>query len=417
VESVRESTFVCHVAQTYVSQVLLLMVGVLTTVVVARALGPSGRGLYAVAMTVGALGVRFGNFGLQGSNTYYLAKDRTLLITILGNTIAASLLVGSGLSIGIWTFFQCLPRYAVLKGPVLAVGLLWIPVGLSYFLLRNLFLAVQKIKEYNSVEILNRVWTLLLVIGFIWLHRITVVNMLLAALAGQIAAAGYSYLQLSKYIDESPRTSLPLLRQHLSIGLKAYMVSFFGFLALRIDLLMVKQMLGPEQAGYYSIVANMADYVLVLPVTTAVILFPKLAELSNAVEKLEKTKSTAYVTAICLAVLLVISGLVAHILVKLLFGKAFLPAATAFLWLLPGIFTLGITTIVVQFLNSLGYPLIVVWIWFASTVLNISLNLFAIPHMGIAGASLVSSISYTATLLAVIAVVKFGWLEESSQPG
>ena len=53
----------------------------------------------------------------------------------------------------------------------------------------------------------------------------------------------------------------------------------------------------------------------------------------------------------------------------------------------------------------MGYPRIVIWIWGVSVALNVFGNLWAIPHLGIAGASLMSSISYTLTLFAILAVI------------
>src|SRR6266852_9753352 len=76
------------VLETYATRVLVLAVTFATAVVIARELGPTGRGFYAVAATVGAIGVQFSNLGLHLSNTYYVAKDRALLPALIGNTLA-----------------------------------------------------------------------------------------------------------------------------------------------------------------------------------------------------------------------------------------------------------------------------------------------------------------------------------------
>jgi O-antigen/teichoic acid export membrane protein len=47
----------------------------------------------------------------------------------------------------------------------------------------------------------------------------------------------------------------------------------------------------------------------------------------------------------------------------------------------------------------------VIWIWACATVLNIVLNFWAIPRFGLTGASVVSSISYSLVLLAVVMVI------------
>jgi O-antigen/teichoic acid export membrane protein len=54
-----------NVLETYGTRVLVVFVTFATAVVVARELGPTGRGLYAVAATLGAIGAQFGNLGLH----------------------------------------------------------------------------------------------------------------------------------------------------------------------------------------------------------------------------------------------------------------------------------------------------------------------------------------------------------------
>ncbi len=76
------------IVETYATRILLIAIGFATTVIISRTLGPSGRGLFAVAAAIGAIGIQFGNLGLHASNTYYVAKDRELLPVLVGNTLA-----------------------------------------------------------------------------------------------------------------------------------------------------------------------------------------------------------------------------------------------------------------------------------------------------------------------------------------
>jgi O-antigen/teichoic acid export membrane protein len=91
--------------------------------------------------------------------------------------------------------------------------------------------------------------------------------------------------------------------------------------------------------------------------------------------------------------------------VSVLFGAAFAPASFAFVLLMPGMLFLGVHSVAVQFLNSIGYPISVVIIWGACSVFNIVVNLWAIPRYGIAGASLVSSVSYFLAFFFVVRVI------------
>ncbi len=83
-----------NVLETYGTRVLVVAVSLATAVVIARVLGPAGRGMYAVAVAVGAIGAQFGNLGLHASNTYYVSKDRALLPALIGNTLAVVFAAG-----------------------------------------------------------------------------------------------------------------------------------------------------------------------------------------------------------------------------------------------------------------------------------------------------------------------------------
>lgn len=72
------SDFIQKGASTFANRILLLGMGLITSVIVARILKPEGRGLYAVTIAITAAGVQFGNFGLHASNTYHAAKAWSL---------------------------------------------------------------------------------------------------------------------------------------------------------------------------------------------------------------------------------------------------------------------------------------------------------------------------------------------------
>jgi O-antigen/teichoic acid export membrane protein len=199
--------------------------------------------------------------------------------------------------------------------------------------------------------------------------------------------------------------SWPVFRQSIGIGLRAYTIAFFGFLLLRIDLLMVKYMLGATEAGYYSISQVLAENTMMFPVVIGLLLFPKLSALKEREEKLQLANKAVLVTAALMLPAVVVAAFAAGPLISLAFGPSFLPAVAPFAWLMPGTYFLGIETVMVQLLNSEGFPPIIVVAWIVTTLINVALNFWAIPHYGITGASIVSSVCYFLMFVVVSAVV------------
>src|SRR3954468_4662345 len=71
-----------------------LILNVVTSVIVARALGPSGRGAVAVALSLTLVLVQIGSSGLATANPYYAAKEPQARSRIIGNSIYLAVVLG-----------------------------------------------------------------------------------------------------------------------------------------------------------------------------------------------------------------------------------------------------------------------------------------------------------------------------------
>jgi O-antigen/teichoic acid export membrane protein len=400
------SDLVRKVMETYVTRVLLIGIGLATTVIVARLLGPEGRGLYAVAAATGALGVQFGNLGLHTANVYFVARDPDTLGPLVGNSLVLSFGVGGLISLMLAVISLRFPNLISLHGAMLLLALIWIPLGLAYLLMQNLILGVHDVRGYNLLEVASKVLPLALIAGLIFSKQGGVVSFFAASEVALVVGCIGAWGRLRGRFAATPAVSLALFRGSISYAAKAYLAAFFAFLVLRADLFMVQHMLGMEQAGYYSVAASMADYVSVLAVVIGTILFPRLSAMKEIDAKISLTRKAAWGTAGILFPLLAVAALVATPVVRLLFGAAFLPAARAFVFLMPGMLFLGVNCVAVQFLNSVGYPKSVVVIWGLCSVFNICVDLWAIPHHGIVGASIVSSVSYFLAFSLILEVIR-----------
>jgi O-antigen/teichoic acid export membrane protein len=94
-----------------------------------------------------------------------------------------------------------------------------------------------------------------------------------------------------------------------------------------------------------------------------------------------------------------IAALAADAAIQLLYGSEFRPAGPAFLWLLPGLVCLSVHTICMNYFASRGFPTLITLAPVGGLLVNVMLNLWMIPRIGIVGASLASSAAYAAMLL------------------
>ena len=407
------SRFARNVFETYATRVMLLGVTLLTTIVVARFLGPEGRGLYAVAAALGSLGVQFGNAGLHTANVYYAAREPEQLPLLIGNSLLVGLGCGAILATVGAVVTWLAPDLISLRGNILLLGLLWIPLGITYLLIQDLLLGVHDVRGYNLLEIVNKTFPLILMATLALTRLVSVSSFFATTVLIITACTIWGVSRLRSSCSTYPRISIALLGMSFHYALRTYLVTLFSFFVFRADLFMVQHMLGAADAGLYSIASSMADSVWLLAVVVGTILLPKLSSLPDLKTKLHLTQRALVGIVVSLLPLLLLGSLSSGPVIRILFGPAFMPSRLPFILLMPGMLFLGIETVAMQFLNSVGCPLSVVWLMASCATLNFIANLWAIPRYGISGASVVSSITY---FVAAAFVLLLTWRIGMRQP-
>lgn len=396
------SDFVRKIAETFATRIFGLAIGVVTSMIVARILGPDGRGLYALSAAVAATATQFGNLGLHAFNTYRVAQDKNSLSALLGNSLAVSAGIGSlliGLVLGIAALW---PAVIPLQGWLLALTLVTIPLGLATLLLQNLLLGIQEIRAYNLLDMVVKVLSVVLIGAVIALQAVSVETLYVAGIIASVVGVTGTLKVLLRHLPKGPSLSLSLFKNSLPYGLKAYVAALFAFLVLKSDIFFVQNLLGTEQVGYYSIAASLIDMLYILPVVVGSILFPKLSGMSDHTERWAFAKRTLGGIALMMAAIAGVAGLLAEPAIGLIYGAAFLPAVPAFLWLLPGLVALSTNTMIMNYFASIAMPPIIVYAPLVALVANVVLNLLLIPPYGIAGAAIASTIAYSLMLTASI---------------
>lgn len=398
-----DADFVVKVLSTLATKGLLFVFSIATTVLVARALGPSGRGIFALAITLSALGVQFGNFGLHSSNTFYVAKSRDLLGKLIANTLCVSLGGGSVIACLLGVGFMVWPHFAPIQGWSLLLGLIGIPIGLTYLLLQNLLLGCYRVAAHNYIEIGSRLINIALILALVLSGYVSAAT---AVAATVIATTGAAILCLFFLLPgvELSSPSWQLLRTTFSYAFRAYLLAFFSFTVLKADILIMKSLLGADQTGQYSVAVNLADILCMAPITVASILFPKLSAMTDPDEKWQKTLNICWLVGGIMTVLALLVTFTSTILIRALFGSAFLPAASALAWLMPGVVFISLTGILSMYVGSIYIPKKSIGVFCAMSILNIILNFILLPRLGIKGASIASSICYLGCLLGILAI-------------
>ena len=391
---IARSEFIQQILATLTTRVGLIVSGVVTSVLIARSLGPEGRGAMAIAGALTAIAVQLGNFGLHASNSWAVARQPKLLPALIANSALLSLLIGGAEAVAILSVGVLLPGVLPLMGVLLAVALAGIPVGLGTLFIQNLLLGLQRVRDYNILELGGRVLGIAATICVIVAGLASPLSLLIVGTLTTLVMTLVTGGRLWRLAEERPTPSLRLVRQYGRFGLKAYFSALVSFLVLRFDLFIVEAVRGLEAVGQYSIAVAVSDLVYTLPVVVGTLLFPRLARMESSVEQVRFTRDVVVRVGAVMLIAGALSALLAQPLIGLLYGSRFEPSVPAFLWLLPGIVALSVHTIVMNYCAATGYPAIALIASILGFVANVVLNIALLPVLGIVGASISSTIAY-----------------------
>ena len=388
------SDLVQKILETFSTRILLIVFSLVTSIIIARSLGPEGRGLYALAMTIGIMGVQFTNMGLHSSNTFYVARDPNLLSPLMGNSLFISFALGGLCAVLVGFIFHAFPEIAPVQGPILYMALAWTPFGLAYLLNQNLMLGIQETRSFNKLEIYNKVISIILIAVVILSGWVSPGALFATSFLALVICLIWTFRFLSKHLSRPIHLSKSLFGRYLPYGIKAYLGSLVGFLLLRVDMLMINEMLGKKEVGLYDIAVNMSDMIYLFPLVVSTILFPKLSGISDIGGKWKLSINTGTVMLIVLAVVCIGVAVLAHPIIQLLYGKPFIAAVPALMFLIICKFIMAANSIFVTFISSVYVPWTTVPFNFSILGINIILNFYWIEKYGIVGAALSSIVCF-----------------------
>jgi O-antigen/teichoic acid export membrane protein len=387
-----------------------LFVGLL---LIARALGPSGRGTVAFITVTSMLVAWIARFGVGEATIVFAARTPAARPTLLANILvfaAAAGSLGATLVCAALVFAPGL-RPPGLGSPELAALALSVVAATFADGGYKFVLACSRFRLHALVTT-STSWMYAAVIATIWAaFGLTAAR---AAFAWAAVHAARALLLFSaSALDVGIRVpGVSLLRDCLRFGLRAWIGSVADDLNFRVDQIIVALIASEAALGIYAVSVNAFEVLLYLPGGAATALLPLVAgspQPLRAQRTLHVFRSAAIVTAGSL----VVAALLGPLLLPLVFGSAFDASVVPFLLLLPGalgalllaVFTNALVASSAPGLSSFG-PL-------ASLVVGLALDFALIPTWGASGAAAAASAAFIAggvtALLAYRTRERFPW--------
>jgi O-antigen/teichoic acid export membrane protein len=372
-------------------------------VIVARLLGPEGKGAFALFNTTGMFLVLFSKLGIGQASVYYIGSGEYSKERIAGTIFSAGGIIAILLSAGLVYYLIAFhPQLLGEATPIWVLGLLIlaVPAKVTNLFARLIFLANEQIVNYNLNSLVTSTFTLALgAICLVMSSRIEVLVIAHTASVALVAILSVSTLKLKRLTCFCFEPHL--FRLLVTYGIQSNIGNIAMSLFLRLDFFIVGTLLGTEAVGLYTVAVGLMEKLLHVPRSMAPVLFQKVSGDTQE-------ESTAFITSLYrkgivalvpIALLLVVT---ARPFIQLLYPGFEKSVEVAYL-LLPGIFMLGLFEIGSSALLGRGETTAYMVFNLLATLLNVGMCFLLIPDWGINGAALASTIAYTvASLTALI---------------
>lgn len=370
----------------------------LLSLIATRALGPDGRGQYALALNLATMVWVISHLSVEQSLARMMAREEASLAQLgrLASFFALTLgLLGFAVTLAIG-----LPaRDALLGGANTATVVLaaaTIPFTLIGQMATALLLRMGALRAYGWTIAIGAVIQFLLIVG---LELGIGLSPQLTMLAALLTIAGVSLAMavvLARRIGLralSPFAEPRLIRSALHIGVRLQPASIALWLNLKVDLFLVGLLATTHEAGLYSLSASLADIVFTAVSTIAL---AALEAQTKADAKAAASYTVDFISQnIGVAVLLgLAAALVSYPFITLVYGAEWEPSVLPFVLLMPAVVALAIEEPARGLLVRIAPPLVISAAAAAGLVLNVVLNFALVPTIGISGASLASVVSY-----------------------
>ncbi|HKR21626.1 MAG TPA: polysaccharide biosynthesis C-terminal domain-containing protein [Pyrinomonadaceae bacterium] len=394
--SAGSTRFKSVVAWTFATRVLMIINSVAAGIIVAHWLGAKGVGELAVINVAVTTVVQICSFGLPSANTYFIAQDQQQLRKAAVNSLIFALFAGSVLALALNFVAEMRPEwFGYVSANLIRIASVSIPSQLITLIGLNILLAVGKILPFNVLDLVGQSFVLInAVVALIFLRRGLATLVILNTAAAWFVSLFVIVLIVvaaKKFARSQWRPDASLLARMIRYGLKFHISILAGAIIFRADLLVVNHFRGPAEAGVYSVATQFGMLLMLLPGVIATILFPRVTAEQDARGETtaQVTRYTALVTFICC-----LAAVPFSFLLPLVYGAEFSDATRLLLILLPGVYLVGLESVMVQHFNALGLPRIIPVYWIVTLVVNLVLVFALVPRLGAQGAAIASTISY-----------------------
>jgi len=400
--------FITHTGWAFASLAVAAIVQFIVRIFLARYYGAGDLGLYTLAFTAYSFGLIFSGFGIGSGLLKYVAEagenlPRIHLIVISG--ITTSFLSGCIMGLILYFASPYISTY-FFKMPELTVLFQIVSFAFPFIALEKAVLGflngIRRMRLFAFINIIQ--YFMVVILTFIFaLKGYDIKYAIMALIFPVVLMSLLSLFYVRKSLLRFQIAECtPVVKMLLVFGFYAVLTRSMSTIMTYTDSTMLGYFLTDVDVGVYAVAVVLMQAVRLPPQAIQTITAPMIALYwgKNEIDKIgDLVDQCMKYTAFYAILISFVVGFLSQDFIGLFFGRDFLPASFPLQILLVGAVFGAIQTSIGSALSSTAYIKLLYRITGVTALLNVGMNILLIPHFGISGAALATSMIMTLSAL------------------
>ena len=400
-----KKSFLRGVTWAFSGNALSFLLSLLGSIIIARTLGPGGKGLYSLLILLPSSVFMITKLGIPDAIVYFYGSKKlsarkaystSLVIYVLLLLISLALYLAAAV-------FLRGSLFADVKTSFLVVAGVLVPVELFRKQFAAFLKAELRMRDISTVQVGIALLFLLFLLPLIHNPGLDVGWALGSRVFANFLGCLWIFLLVRKLVFEERESherqeARSWVKSFLGYGVVNQVGILLVFFILRVDQFMIKYFLGSDELGFYSVSVGLAQNIWLVSASVSAVLLPTLSRLYHE-EKARVAARVLRTTMLAILPLSLILLLFASPIIKFFYSPRFSPSIGPFRILMVATYVFTFRNLLDEYFRSTGLLKVNILTHGAALALNILLNLFWIPAYGIRGAALASLVSYVVDAL------------------
>jgi O-antigen/teichoic acid export membrane protein len=391
--NIRKSKFINDFISVFSSNITIMLVGVLVSIITARILGVVGMGNYTTLTSFSILFVTLSELGIRQSNVYYIAKQPNMLTDIFAANFYIWLFSSV---IGITAFLLILLNQKInFEIHLIITACFIIPLNIANSFLNGFMHGLDKVAKNSRFNLINSFIRLISLVLFVVLLKLNVLGALLVLIIPVFTNFRRKWFFLRKNFNIKIEFKLDtkLIKTLFNHGVLYGLALFLMTNQKKVPIYIMTGMVSQENIGLYGVGVAFSGLIYQLFSALAPIIFVKSAKSKDPVTTSFEIQKLMRV----LFVVLILTGILFFFIIDyvllILYGNAFVESSEVTKIMLLGVVFYNLFLVLNMDMAGKGKPYLAIYTLVPITVLNVILNLLFLPTYGIVGAAIATSFS------------------------